>query len=353
MNKPKISIVVPIYKVPEKFLRQCIESCVGQTLKDIEIILVDDGSPDDCGKICDEYADKDKRIKVIHKENGGLAAARNTGFENVGGEYHMYLDGDDWLDLETCEMLMKTLSKYDNIDIVFWKCVQELGEKSIIGKWEWSCTDKEHLYVEAECKELARNVLIYKSGISTAPCKLISTKYAKKYGIFHNKQLRQGAEGVEYSLRAFYYAENVLFVNAYWYHYLFNPESISKKINEKNTIYITDSLKEIEKDIIDFNSPNEFKEPLYQRTVYILLAMAMNTYFHPSNKDSLRLKVRKFKTVLKSYELYKDAIKNAPTVGMDMKRKLSLFFLRLNCIFMLDIIAKIKGFLLRKGIYNY
>ena len=78
MNKPKVSIIVPVYKVPEIFLRQCIESCVNQTLKDIEIILVDDGSPDNCGKICDEYATKDNRIKVIHKINGGLAAARNT-----------------------------------------------------------------------------------------------------------------------------------------------------------------------------------------------------------------------------------------------------------------------------------
>lgn len=78
MTNPKVSIVVPVYKVPYKFLRQCVESCVNQTLRDIEIILVDDGSPDDCGKICDEYAANDNRIKVIHKENGGLVSARNV-----------------------------------------------------------------------------------------------------------------------------------------------------------------------------------------------------------------------------------------------------------------------------------
>ena len=81
---PKVSIIVPVYKV-EKYLRKCIDSIINQTLKDIEIILVDDGSPDNCGKICDEYAAKDTRIKVIHKENGGLSSARNAGMEVAEG----------------------------------------------------------------------------------------------------------------------------------------------------------------------------------------------------------------------------------------------------------------------------
>ena len=76
MKEPLVSVIVPVYKVPEKFLRKCIESLIGQTLENIEILLVDDGSPDDCGKICDEYANKNENIKVIHKENGGLSAAR-------------------------------------------------------------------------------------------------------------------------------------------------------------------------------------------------------------------------------------------------------------------------------------
>ena len=105
MQQPLVSIVVPIYKVPEKFLRQCIESCVNQTLKEIEIILVDDGSPDDCGKICDEYAAKDERIKVIHKENGGLVSARNAGQSVVNGEWFTFLDGDDWLSIDMCEKI--------------------------------------------------------------------------------------------------------------------------------------------------------------------------------------------------------------------------------------------------------
>ena len=94
---PKVSIIVPVYKV-EKYLRKCIDSIINQTLKDIEIILVDDGSPDNCGKICDEYAAKDTRIKVIHKENGGLSSARNAGMEVAEGEYIGFVDSDDWIE---------------------------------------------------------------------------------------------------------------------------------------------------------------------------------------------------------------------------------------------------------------
>ena len=82
----KVSVIVPVYKVPEQYLRQCIESLIAQTMPELEILLVDDGSPDDCGAICDSYAEKDSRIRVIHKQNGGLSAARNTGYQEAVGE---------------------------------------------------------------------------------------------------------------------------------------------------------------------------------------------------------------------------------------------------------------------------
>ena len=86
-----ISVIVPIYNV-EKYLHQCLKSIINQTYKNLEIILVDDGSPDNCPKICDEYSRKDKRIKVIHKENGGLSSARNAGLDVVTGEYISFID---------------------------------------------------------------------------------------------------------------------------------------------------------------------------------------------------------------------------------------------------------------------
>ncbi|MEO2652605.1 glycosyltransferase family 2 protein, partial [Enterococcus mundtii] len=107
-----ISIIVPVYKV-EKYLKKCVDSIIAQTFTDIEIILVDDGSPDDSGKICDEYAVQDKRIKVIHKENGGLSSARNAGIEMAKGKYLGFIDSDDYIAEDMFEILYDQLLDYD------------------------------------------------------------------------------------------------------------------------------------------------------------------------------------------------------------------------------------------------
>lgn len=106
-----ISIIIPVYKV-EPYFRKCVDSVLAQTHKNIEIILVDDGSPDNCPAICDEYALKDKRVKVIHKENGGLSDARNAGLSCVTGAYIGFVDSDDWIEPHMYETLYKLLSHY-------------------------------------------------------------------------------------------------------------------------------------------------------------------------------------------------------------------------------------------------
>lgn len=111
MNE-KISIIIPVYKV-EEYLPKCIESILKQTYENLEIILVDDGSPDNCGKICDEYALKDSRIRVIHKENAGVAMARNDGIEIATGDYISFIDSDDWIAENTYEILYKGLKAHD------------------------------------------------------------------------------------------------------------------------------------------------------------------------------------------------------------------------------------------------
>lgn len=129
MNNPKVSIIVPIYNV-EKYLDRCISSLINQTLKDIEIILVDDGSPDNCPKMCDEYAKKDYRIKVIHKKNAGLGYARNSGLEIASGEYIAFVDSDDYVDTRMYEKLLLFANK-NNCDAVF--CGFRI--QSLTGKW--------------------------------------------------------------------------------------------------------------------------------------------------------------------------------------------------------------------------
>ena len=111
-KKDLISVIVPVYKV-EKYLEKCINSILSQTYKNLEIFLVDDGSPDNCGKMCDEYAKKDNRIKVIHKQNGGLSAARNTALDVCTGDYITFVDSDDWVEPNYVEELYNALKKYN------------------------------------------------------------------------------------------------------------------------------------------------------------------------------------------------------------------------------------------------
>ena len=113
--EPLISIIVPVYKV-EKYIDRCVKSIINQTYKNIEIILVDDGSPDNCPKICDEFEKIDKRIKVIHKKNGGLSDARNTGIDAAKGEYIGFVDSDDMISIDMYRFLLENIEKY-NADI--------------------------------------------------------------------------------------------------------------------------------------------------------------------------------------------------------------------------------------------
>ncbi|MBA1325633.1 glycosyltransferase [Enterococcus faecium] len=107
-----MSIIVPVYKV-EKYLRKCVDSILAQTFTDFEVILVDDGSPDNSGKICDEYAEKDNRVRVIHKENGGLSSARNAGIDVARGKYLGFVDSDDYIDEDMYEILYENLKIHD------------------------------------------------------------------------------------------------------------------------------------------------------------------------------------------------------------------------------------------------
>lgn len=113
---PLISVIVPVYKV-EAYLRKCVDSIVNQTYKNLEIILVDDGSPDSCGSICDKFATKDPRIRVLHKENDGLSSARNAGLDIAQGEYIGFVDSDDWLEPETYQWLLD-MALSENVKLV-------------------------------------------------------------------------------------------------------------------------------------------------------------------------------------------------------------------------------------------
>ena len=114
MKTELISVIIPVYKV-EKYINRCVESVLVQNYHNIEVILVDDGSPDNCGIICDKYAETDSRIKVIHKKNGGLSDARNAGLDIATGQYICFIDSDDYIEKE-----------YEDIDVIYEWCAKHV-----------------------------------------------------------------------------------------------------------------------------------------------------------------------------------------------------------------------------------
>ena len=127
---PLISVIVPVYKV-EPYLRKCVDSILAQTYTNLEVILVDDGSPDNCGAICDEYAVKDARVKVIHKPNGGLSDARNAGMAVMQGKYVAFVDSDDWIEPQMYQRLYELLMEYD-ADMAFGGVADEVIENGAV-----------------------------------------------------------------------------------------------------------------------------------------------------------------------------------------------------------------------------
>ena len=121
--KEKISIIVAVYNI-EQYLGRCVDSLLNQTYRNLEIILVDDGSTDESGVLCDEYAERDSRVKVIHKENGGLSDARNIGAAAAEGEYIAYVDGDDWVEKEMYGAMLEALKDYQaEVAVCRYKCI--------------------------------------------------------------------------------------------------------------------------------------------------------------------------------------------------------------------------------------
>ena len=119
----KISVIIPVYNV-EKYLYRCVDSVLGQTYYNIEVILIDDGSTDSSPEICDEYQKRDKRVKVIHKKNSGAASSRNIGLSSAKGDYIAFIDSDDYIELDMYENMMKINEEY-NCDIVLCDCYKE------------------------------------------------------------------------------------------------------------------------------------------------------------------------------------------------------------------------------------
>lgn len=216
----KVSIIVPIYNV-EKYLDRCMDSLLHQTLNDIEIIMVDDGSPDNCPQMCDEYAKKDSRIKVIHKQNAGLGFARNSGLEIATGEYVAFVDSDDHVSLTMYEDLYD-IAKENKSDAVFggiymegengiWKQLHEFENGKTIKDAEINCFLLDMVACEPEekkeriCEMSVWRAIYKRSIIESCNIKFLSEREIVSEDIPFNVDFLKHAKVVSFIDKGFYY----------------------------------------------------------------------------------------------------------------------------------------------------
>ena len=209
---PKISVIVPVYKA-EAYLHRCVDSLLAQTFQDFEILLVDDGSPDKSGGICDEYARKDRRVRVFHKENGGVSSARNLGLENAKGEWICFVDADDWVEGEYLKELYSDVLLY-NVDFVIhgYKMITLSGDEQ---KCEAYSNDLYDLDTSI-CEMLVKQELYYRG----SPCsKLYRNKILHEHNIYFDCQVHYG-EDLCFVLDYLYVIRNVYFSSKILYNYI-------------------------------------------------------------------------------------------------------------------------------------
>ena len=211
-----ISIIVPVYKV-EEYLRRCIDSILSQTYKDFELILVDDGSPDNCGAICDEYAQKDSRITVIHKENGGLSSARNAGLEIAKGDYIGFVDSDDEI-APRCYEALHYFMETDGSDIVTY------NHNSIPDTDKWIPMGENRVVVDSETVLREFSDKYYKMIGDTVMTKL----YKKK--IFNNLRFKEGIIYEDTAILPYSIKEShrITVLTFSFYYYTFSEGSIMR-----------------------------------------------------------------------------------------------------------------------------
>lgn len=230
----KYSIIIPIYKV-EKYLEKCIESTINQTFNNFEVILVDDGSPDLCPDICDKYQNKDKRIHVIHKENGGLVSARNAGLKRATGKYICYLDGDDWISEDLLEILDQDAVRPYNPDMVIFDAKKVFHDREVLihsggseGYYDKDRLEKEvYPYMMYDCRKSFCHGLIF----PTAWNKIYNREFLLKH-YCRDERIRMGEDNA-FIFECLYFADSVCFINKPLYYY--------NQLNETSFIHSYDA----------------------------------------------------------------------------------------------------------------
>lgn len=312
------SVIVPIYNI-EKYLKRCIESVLAQSFKDYELILVDDGSPDNCPKICDEYAAKDERIKVIHKENGGLVSARQAGIKIATGDYVFHLDGDDAVCEDALESAYEII-KTHNPDIVSFSYKPYVD--GVVGETIYDLVD-EGLYNKADMiKSIYPNLLSNKNMKNLfyfSWGKAIKRDLATKHQLNVNPAISMG-EDLSCSTPCYLDADTVYMSRKAIYLYTVRDNSITTDFKTSQITQIADVITGLRN--LDVEKPSDFDEQISRYSCFLCFAILAS-----AAKGNHFSEVKKVKEIIKN-SLHNDEIKKAKFENITIKSKITIFLMK-------------------------
>jgi len=294
-NNILISIVIPIYKT-EAYLHECIDSVLSQSYKNVEIILVDDGSPDRCPQICDEYAARFNSIQVIHKKNGGLSDARNFGLRKATGDYIIFLDSDDyWNDPVALHTVVEVITTHQQTDIVLFNRVYMEGNKATLRKtFDVQC-------INGKNKIDILRYLIRNDILIVSAC----LKFVRRSLIIDNDiEFEKGrlSEDYDWSLNIFIKCEHIRAIDNSFYAYRVRPGSITHSVSTKHLYDILHTITTWERRLKTINIPTEEKN-LYINFIAYMYAMLISLLYRCDNsKDRSEMiqSLRSFDYLLKN-----------------------------------------------------
>lgn len=345
-NNELISVIIPVYNV-EKYICQCMDSVVNQTYHNIEIILIDDGSPDNCGKICDEYAQKDGRIKVIHKKNGGLSAARNDGIRTATGEWVTFVDPDDWLDVDSFKSVFEAIKDYDVDVICDGGSFYEYGNRS---KKRYSF-DKIELFEGKQRTDLMMAHTLSGHYDESSGRYLYAT--GSMWGKFYKASFL--AENCLETNTSFHAFEDLLFnfivfdkakrvgvCTQIGYHYRQTVNtSIGQRFNPQKPQMSLDFMNELNRYMKQRQSNELIMQAIQARGIQSLAMLLQTYYFHKDNPNTYREVVKQIKK-LKKESIYHDSIYSEFSKFLSKKCVVLKSLLRLPWIWPLKLVCGLQ-----------
>ena len=327
----KISIIVPVYNDKEEYFEKCINSIINQTLKDIEIIIVDDGSINGISKNCRRFADNDDRIVFIQQRNQGVSVARNNAIKIATGEYIMFVDSDDWLEVNACERLYQYTK--NNMDVVIGRNYSYYDEKKeeVEANFEGSkvneIIDKSDIY-KMLLIDSSKNKYAY---MATPWAKLYKMELLKNKSILFNKNLKIG-EDMLFNLDTIVLGNKIIVVDELIYHYRIHKNSTGYRLADKFEENCINTYKYLE----ERNQKYDLK--LANEIYYYKIRLLDNILkFGKKVKESSR-EIKK----IVNEPIYNEAIKKINIKMLRMRRKILVIFARIKFYYGIKLLYKVK-----------